>query len=246
MKGIIIMGSAASGKTWFEERMFHNMDFQEPKMWFREDPDDFVESENSEFYNNPLAASKFIYDTVIPHRISNKWNFVLQNTGANVNTLRKIIETPNYQFKIVVVYCNPIISFKRNFSRERKLPKQIVLENWLKVYSNIEEYVSIVGSNNIYIYESEYTDDEENLIKYYNNKSYGFYEFISTVTKDIDTTSSFKKEGKEYSLEEHNKKIKQFKDICGKVGDKYSDMIKNIYDKFKNETHILKEISKWI
>jgi hypothetical protein len=48
-KGIIIIGSVGSGKSHFEEELCRWTDFQEPEMYNRLDPDDWVENEISEF-----------------------------------------------------------------------------------------------------------------------------------------------------------------------------------------------------
>jgi adenylate kinase family enzyme len=250
-KGIIILGSVGSGKSYFEEELYRWTDFQEPKMFNRLDPDIWVENKDHEFYNNPLKASNYMYKTVIPNIMELPMNFILQNTGANIDTLRKIIDNQRYQFKIVIIYCNPIIAFLRNFSRERKVPKHVVLENWLKVYSQIEEYIKLVGDSNIYIYETEYTEKEQNIIYSWEDLPFSFYNFINTIFPDLNLNlnSTFKKEGKEYTLEEYNKKIQQFKDICIKIEDKLKDFeIKNNYLKpvGLDKIYIKEEIDKWI
>lgn len=236
-KGIIIIGSVGSGKTYFEEGLCREADFQEPEMYNRLNPDDWVENENNEFYNNPLAASNYMYKTVIPNIMELRMNFILQNTGANVKTLRKIIDDINYQFKIVVVYCNPIIAFKRNFSRERKIPKQIVLENWLKVYSNIEEYASIIGPDNIYIYETEYTNEELEIL----NKKGGWY---ISIVKELKTDSTFKKEHTRYSEEQIKQKQEKFKNIQYKIDSNIQSIENQLLD--MNRDNIIEQIIEWI
>ena len=239
-KGIIILGSVGSGKSHFEEELWRWTDFMEPELFNRLDPDIWVEDEDSEFYNNPLKASNHIYKTVIPNIMELSMNFILQNTGANIDTLRKIIDNQHYQFKIVVIHCNPIIAFLRNFSRERKVPKQIVLENWLKIYSKIEEYIELVGNNNIYIYETEYTTEEQEILNNYSS----IYSEIRLM--NIEQDSSFRKEDKIYTSEELGKKELKYVQTLQELDNKYNIINNFIKDKLNSDKFIKEEIDKWI
>jgi adenylate kinase family enzyme len=244
-KSIIILGSAGSGKSHFEEELYKWTDFQEPRMFNRLNPDDWVENENHEFYNNPLGASNYLYKTVIPNIMEIPMDFILQNTGSNQKTLRKIIDTPNYQFKAVVVYCNPIIAFLRNFSRERKLPKQVLLENWLKVYSQIKDYQDMFGIDNIYVYETEYTQEEEQLI-YENN----FFSTPSTVINFLETkndyTSSFKKESTIYTPKQEELRSERWNLLLDKIDKNLSKLYIPVDDNKEDANYIKEELNKWI
>lgn len=239
-KGIIILGSIGSGKSHFEEELCRWTDFQEPEMFNRLDPDNWVENEDHEFYNNPLKASNYMYKTVIPNIMELPMNFILQNTGANINTLHKIIDNQHYQFKIVIVYCNPIISFIRNFSRERKVPKQIVLENWLKVYSQLEEYIKLVGNDNIYIYETEYTPEEQTYLNNY-----------SSIKEVLDNNpgayhSTFRVYDKEYSKKEIELKINKLNTIIDKIDNIIPNITEFVKSNDVSKEFIKKELNKWI
>lgn len=241
-KGIVIIGAPGSGKTYFEEELYKWTDFQEPRMFFRDNVDDLVENEDGEFYNNPLKASTFMYKTIIPNQQELGWNFILQSTGANVNTLRKIIEYPNYEFKIIVIYCNPIIAFLRNFSRERKLPKEIVLNRWLEVYSNIQEYINMLGKDNIYIYGTEYTEEELNIV----NKKHGWYTSCYKTLKDFDKSSSFIKNKTNYIPKEIESKQEKFHKLLEEVDSKIQK-IENQFIDFDLDKKIIKDnIAEWI
>jgi hypothetical protein len=242
-KGIIILGSAASGKSYFEKELYDYLYNIKYKHEFRVNPDFYVEDEDSKFYNNPIAASNYVYKTIIPEIIELNSNFILQNTGANTKTLRKIIDTPNYQFKAVVVYCNPIIAFIRNFSRERKLPKQILLENWLKVYSQIKDYQDIFGEDNIYIYETEYTPEEITILSFYNT----FNNFLINNPGAYDST--FKKIGTNYSKEELLKRELKLNGLITQVDNKLKDFNKNnnfLTPVGVSKEYIKEELNKWI
>lgn len=241
-KGILIMGSPASGKTQFEEELCRWDDFQEPEIWGRLDPDIWVENEDSEFYNNPLKASNYLYKTILPNQMDEGWNFILQTVGSNTKTLRKIIDYKQYQYKVIIVYCNPIIAFKRNFSRDRRIPKQVLLERWLQVYSQIDEYINMFGKDNIYVYETEYTQEEEKLI-YENN----FNTSVKDTLKDVVVESSFRTDTTHYTVEQiiekQNKFIKLLEEIDSKLYDIQSTLFDKDLDKFKEE--LLQDLSEW-
>ncbi len=241
-KGIIILGAPASGKSYFENELVKTGIFNGFQFW---NQDIWVEDPRTEYYNNPLKAGKHLNEVVLPDIMSRGNNFLLDITGSNLNTLRKIIDTPNYQFKAVIVYVNPIIAFIRNFSRERKLPKQILLENWLKVYSQIKDYQDMFGVDNIYIYETEYTEEEERLI-YENN----FFSTPSTVIKYLETkneyTSSFRKESTKYTPEQEELRSEKWGLILDKIDKNLSELYLPIDDKKEDINFIKEELNKWI
>ena len=234
-KGIIILGAPASGKSTLIKEL--DLPFKIVN------PDFMVEDPQSNYYNNPLGASNIINKVILPGVINDNKNFILDTTGSNINTMRKITETPNYQFKAVIIYVNPIIAFIRNFSRQRKLPKQVLLENWLKVYSQIKDYQDMFGVDNIYIYETEYTQEEKDILLK--------YEYLEEYLKHNpgDYTSSFKKETTIYTPEQIVKKEKQFLKIIDKVQGIWNiDIIQNNFLP-QNEVEIediKEELNKWI
>jgi len=242
-KGIIIMGSPASGKTQFEEELCRWTDFQEPEMWFRNDPDVWVENEDSEFYNNPLKASNYLYKTILPNQMDEGWNFILQTVGSNMNTLRKIIDYKQYQWKVIIVYCNPIIAFKRNFSRDRRIPKQVLLERWLQVYSQIDEYINMFGEDNIYVYETEYTKEEQHLVDVFESGN----TTVECELQNIQVESSFRTETTSYTVEQILEKGNKFKLLLGEIDSKINSIEDKIDDSslFYRKKQILQEIAEW-
>jgi len=238
-KGILIMGSPASGKTQFEEELCRWDDFQEPEIWGRLDPDIWVENEDSEFYNNPLKASNYLYKTILPNQMDEGWNFILQTVGSNTNTLRKIIDYKQYQWKVIIVYCNPIIAFKRNFSRDRRIPKQVLLDRWLQVYSQIDEYINMFGRDNIYVYETEYTPYEELILDGQLS--------VKDELKCLDVESSFRADTTHYTVEQIIEKQSKFIKLLEEIDSKIQ-FIENKIDTsclFYRKKQILQEISEW-
>jgi predicted kinase len=213
-KCIIVLGSAGSGKTTLLKQLHEKYDVFGYFKWVN--IDFFVEQEEHEFYNNPLKASNHVKKVVIPSLISYGKNFIWDCTGANIKPIQKLIEdNPQYEFKIIIHYCEPVTCYLRNLNRKRTLPKQVVIENWLKVYSQIRDYTKLVGTDNIYIHESDYTNDELDMVSDYQ------HDYILDHSKDNDTTSSFKKEDTVYSKEELNKKQQKFITILNKLKEEY-------------------------
>ena len=81
---------------------------------------------------------------------------------------------------MIMVYTNPIVSFLRNFKRERKVPTVGVLSSWNNVYKNIETYKKMFG-NNFYLVETGTSSEENQFIKdfqsaYKSNRLKEFFE----------------------------------------------------------------------
>lgn len=236
-KGLTILGSAASGKTTLLKDIYPII--RETFQTWNQDM--WVEDPKSDYYNNPLKAAKHLNEVVLPDVMSWGNNFVLDTTGSNLKTLRKIIDHPNYQFKAVVVYVNPIIAFIRNFSRERKLPRQVLLENWLKVYSQINDYREMFGEGNIYILETDYSSDEEFII---NQLQMGRKSF-SQILDGKDYNSSFKKDSTQYTPEQIIEKDRKFDELLDKVEKEWISVEENIKST-DNKQDIIKELKEWI
>lgn len=240
-KGLIIMGAPASGKSIFFKNSlsnlgeFHHLNFQ---YW---NQDLWVENLKSEYYNNPLKASKHLYGTVLPDIMSRGNNFILDTTGSNINTLRKTIDNKQYQFKAILVYCNPIIAFKRNFSRERRLPKQVLMDLWLRVYSQIDEYINMFGEDNIYVYETEYTEEEEFIIYRY---KHGRSSILSEL-KDLDVESSFRKDTTNYTVEQILEKQTKFINILEEIDDNFLKIEYGLHQHNSPKQIILQLIQEW-
>ena len=241
-KGIIVIGSAGSGKTTFLEELYKNNNEFEYVKWIN--PDFYVEDKGHEFYNNPLAASRYIKKEIFPLILSDERDFIFDTTGANLKTIKKLIDdNPSYEFKIVMIYCHPATVFNRNILRKRTLPRTILLENWHKVYSQVTEYEKLIKSGDMYIWDG-YSNIEE--LELNNSSLYHISNIIKTINNKYDTTSSFKKKSTTYTEEEINKKEEQFIRVLDKIDEDYNKIYSSIKELEKSKEEIHDLLIKWI
>ena len=137
---------------------------------------------------------------------------------------------------MIMVYAHPIVSFLRNYKRERKVPAVGVLGTWANVYNLIEDYKNIFGDKFILVNSPASTPEEfkeiENFEKAYNagNLKKYFDELLSTG----EFQSTFRKDDDNLSPEEKVKKEKQrakTKEMLGQNIDKISNTYKDIQSK---------------
>ena len=151
-KMIIMSGGAGAGKSTLLNTL-------KPQLSGFEiiNPDKYVEDKDSPMYNNLTKASNQVDDTDVPAAIQDKKNFVWDTTASNAAKMlggeykRKqvpgMLNVGDYDHLMIMVYAHPIVSFIRNFERERKVPKVGVLSTWNNVYGNIDRYKSKLGDN---------------------------------------------------------------------------------------------------
>lgn len=215
-KMIVMAGGAGVGKSTLINK-FKNFlpDFE------LINPDKYVEDKNHPFYNNLSKSSNQVDDKDVPSAISQNKNFIWDTTASNPNKMlggtyrRKevegILNNDDYDVLMVMVYAHPIVSFLRNFKRDRKVPKLGVLNTWNNVYGNINRYKSALGDNLI-LYQSptdEYKEEIEEFNKAVAQDDLEGY-FTNLISQDPDKyISTFRKDDSNLSPEELAKKEKQ-------------------------------------
>jgi predicted kinase len=152
-KMIIMAGGAGSGKS----TLINKIKSSAPGFEII-NPDKYVEDKDSPIYNNLMQASMQVDDKDVPDALANHKSFIWDTTASNANKLfgglyrRKevpglINQHPDYDVMMIMVYAHPIVSFLRNFKRERKVPKMAVLSTWNSVYGSIDTYKAKLGDN---------------------------------------------------------------------------------------------------
>jgi hypothetical protein len=241
-KAIIMAGGASVGKSTVLKSIdpiikdFDNLN-----------ADKYVEDKDSPMYGNLAAAASQVKKQDLPNAIKNQKNLVYDTTAANLSTLQPILDELNsngYETMMIMVYAHPIVSFLRNFKRERKVPAVGVLGTWANVYNLLDEYKNIFGDKFVLVnspsgpeeqkeianFEQAYQDGK--LPEYFNNLlSTG--EFASTFKKDDSTLSPEEKEATRKTLEKNIEKIATtYGDIQSKLDPIDSKELPNIVKNF--------------
>jgi predicted kinase len=221
-KAIIMAGGAGAGKSTFVKQIRSDLKNQG---WIELNADKYVEDKDSPMYNNLAKASIQIDKKDLPDTIQSGKNFLYDTTGTNVERITNIKDS-GYNIMMVMVYTNPIVSFLRNFSRERKVPTVGVLSSWNNVYKNIDTYKKMFGDN-FYLVETGMSNDEQKMVAEFEKayKSNKLKEFFEQLLSSGQFKSTFKKDPtKQKSPEE----ISKSKALVDKQIDILSDQFENI------------------
>lgn len=236
-KAIIMAGGASVGKSTILKSL-------EPilKNFTNLNADNYVEDKNSPLYNNLAAASSKIRKEDLPNAINNKQNIIYDTTASNLKNMVPIfdeLKDAGYETIMIMVYAHPIISFLRNFKRERKVPAVGVLGTWVNTYNLIEDYKNIFGDKFILVVTPPSTIEEKQAIENFNlalkkGKLSSFFEnllstgeFASTFRKNIDFSTLSPDDIKK--LEASKEKTKKNLDVnIEKISDTFEQIQKNI------------------
>jgi len=156
---------------------------------------------------NLTQASAQVDNKDVPAAVDSAENFIWDTTASSAAKMvgglfrRKqvpgLLNNETYDFMMIMVYADPMVSFLRNFQRERRVPKVAVLSTWNKVYGNIGAYSSKLG-NNFMMYQAPVQDAE--------------------IKKEVEAFEAAHKAGK---LKEY------FTDLLEKGGDRFSSSFKS-------------------
>ena len=259
-KMIIMAGAAGSGKS----TLISKIESATPGFEII-NPDKYVEDKDSPMYNNLMQSSMQVDDKDVPDALANHKSFIWDTTASNANKLfgglykRKEVpgllnQHPDYDVMMIMVYAHPIVSFLRNFKRERRVPRVGVISTWNSVYGNIDTYKSKLGDNFV-MYQAP--DDE------YQNEIIGFneavkqgklYDWLEELTsKDPDQFKSTlgnkppepttpeeqakKDKAKEKSTEVYKQQVEQLEREFTNINDKIKNSVlseQDIISKVKN------------
>ena len=259
-KMIIMAGAAGSGKS----TLISKIKSATPGFEII-NPDKYVEDKDSPMYNNLMQSSMQVDDKDVPDALANHKSFIWDTTASNANKLfgglykRKevpglINQHPDYDVMMIMVYAHPIVSFLRNFKRERRVPRIGVISTWNSVYGNIDTYKSKLGDNFI-MYQAP-DDEYQNEINDFNEavKQGKLYDWLEELTsKDPDQFRSTlgnkppepttpeeqakKDKAKEKSTEIYKQQVEQLEREFTNINDKIKNSVlseQDIVSKVKN------------
>ena len=259
-KMIIMAGAAGSGKS----TLISKIKSATPGFEII-NPDKYVEDKDSPMYNNLMQSSIQVDDKDVPDALANHKSFIWDTTASNANKLfgglykRKEIpgllnQHPDYDVMMIMVYAHPIVSFLRNFKRERRVPRVVVISTWNSVYGNIDTYKSKLGDNFI-MYQAP-DDEYQTEINDFNEavKQGRLYDWLEELTsKDPDQFRSTlgnkppepttpeeqakKDKAKEKSTEIYKQQVEQLERDFTNINDKIKNSVlseQDIVSKVKN------------
>jgi predicted kinase len=229
-KAIVMSGGAGAGKSTFVKQIKSNL---QKAGWEELNADKYVEDQDSAMYNNLAKASSQIEKVDLPNAVKSGKSFIYDTTGTNTARVQNIADS-GYDVMMIMVYTNPIVSFMRNFKRERKVPTVGVLSSWNKVYKNISTYKNMFG-NNFYLVDTGVTPEEQKMVDQFQAayKSGKLKEFFEKLLSSGQFKSTFRKEpGKEKSPEE----IAKSKQLV----DTQIDILADQFDEIENQVEELK------
>jgi predicted kinase len=259
-KMIIMAGAAGSGKS----TLISKIESATPGFEII-NPDKYVEDKDSPMYNNLMQSSMQVDDKDVPDDLANHKSFIWDTTASNANKLfgglykRKEVpgllnQHPDYDVMMIMVYAHPIVSFLRNFKRERRVPRIGVISTWNSVYGNINTYKSKLGDNFI-MYQAP-DDEYQTEINEFNEavKQGRLYDWLEELTsKDPDQFKSTlgnkppepttpeeqakKDKAKEKSTEIYKQQVEQLEREFTNINDKIKNSVlseQDIVSKVKN------------
>ena len=259
-KMIIMAGAAGSGKS----TLISKIESATPGFEII-NPDKYVEDKDSPMYNNLMQSSMQVDDKDVPDALANHKSFIWDTTASNTAKLfgglyrRKEVpgllnQHPDYDVMMIMVYAHPIVSFLRNFKRERRVPRIGVISTWNSVYGNIDTYKSKLGDNFI-MYQAP-DDEYQTEINDFNEavKQGRLYDWLEELTsKDPDQFRSTlgnkppepttpeeqakKDKAKEKSTEIYKQQVEQLEREFTNINDKIKNSVlseQDIVSKVKN------------
>jgi len=271
-KMIIMAGGAGSGKTTFvkgnEKKAIDGLvhSIPELKNFKYLNPDTYIEDKDSPMYNSLTKASQQIDDVDVPKNIEAKNNFIWDTTASNTAKMvggeykRKqtpgILNTPDYDKMMIMVYAHPIVSFLENFKRERKVPKIGILSTWNNVYGNIEAFERKLCDNFI-MYEAPTNQFYQKEIDQFNEavRQGKLYEFLENIVAENPEQfiSTFKKSDEPLSPEEKQKRKlaaeksrELYKGYVNKLEQEFLAIDEKIKNSSKTREEIIQKIKTFI
>ena len=265
-------GGAGSGKTTFvkgnEKKAIDGLVHSIPELKNFEylNPDTYIEDKNSPMYNSLTKASQQIDDVDVPKNIEAKNNFIWDTTASNAAKMvggeykhkqtPGVLNTPDYDKMMIMVYAHPIVSFLENFKRERKVPKIGILSTWNNVYGNIEAFEKKLGDNFI-MYEAPTNQFYQKEIDQFNEavRQGKLYEFLENIVAENPEQfiSTFKKSDEPLSPEEKQKRKlaaeksrELYKGYVNKLEQEFLAIDEKIKNSAKTREEIIQKIKTFI
>lgn len=207
-KAIIMAGAVASGKSTVIKAI-------QPMVeeFTVLNPDKYVEDKSSPMHGNLAAANSQVVKKDLPSSIENKQNLIYDTTASNLKSLTPTLDnmkSKGYEIIMIMVYAHPIISFLRNFKRERKVPAVGVIGTWTNVYLLMGEYKKMFGDRFMLVASPPSTQEEADKVEEFTQayENGNLKSFFMDMINSGEYESSFRKSDDGLSPEELEKREK--------------------------------------
>ena len=229
-KAILMAGGAGAGKSTIVNQLKPDL---QKNGWLQLNADNYVEDKDGPMYNNLAKASNYVEKVDLPKAINSGDNFLYDTTASNPGKIQKVRDSVGDSI-MIMVYTNPVVSFYRNFKRERKVPTIGVLSSWNSVYKNISTYKSMFGDNFL-LSQSEISPAEQKLTSEFEKafKSNKLKEFFKELLITGEFKSTFRKDPTKQKTPEELAKSKE-------LVDKQIDILANHFDEIEKQVEELK------
>lgn len=224
-KAIVMAGGAGAGKSYFVRQIRPELN---KAGWVELNADKYVEDKEGPMYNNLAKASNQIDKVDLPNTIESGKNFIYDTTATNVQRISGIKES-GYDVMMIMIYTNPIVSFLRNFKRERKVPTVGVLSSWNNIYKNIGTYKKMFGDS-FYLVQTEMSSEESKMVDEFQKayKSGKLKEFFEDLLSSGQFKSTFRKDPTKQKSPEELAKSKE-------LVDKQIDILSSQFDTIEKQ-----------
>ena len=224
-KAIVMAGGAGAGKSYFVRQIRPELN---KAGWVELNADKYVEDKEGPMYNNLAKASNQIDKVDLPNTIESGKNFIYDTTATNVQRISGIKES-GYDVMMIMIYTNPIVSFLRNFKRERKVPTVGVLSSWNNIYKNIDTYKKMFGDN-FYLVQTDMSSEESKMVDDFQKayKSGKLKEFFEELLSSGQFKSTFRKDPTKQKSPEELAKSKE-------LVDKQIDILSSQFDTIEKQ-----------
>ena len=224
-KAIVMAGGAGAGKSYFVRQIRPELN---KAGWIELNADKYVEDKEGPMYNNLAKASNQIDKVDLPKTIQSGKNFIYDTTATNIQRISGIKEA-GYDVMMIMIYTNPIVSFLRNFKRERKVPTVGVLSSWNNIYKNIDTYKKMFGDN-FYLVQTEMSGEESKMVDQFQKayKSDKLKEFFEELLSSGQFKSTFRKDPTKQKSPEELAKSKE-------LVDKQIDILSSQFDTIEKQ-----------
>lgn len=117
--------------------------------------------------------SKTVRDSALKNYINGRLGILIDGTGKDyggISRQKQKLESVGYDCFMVFVNTDLDVALRRNQTRERKLPSELVKSSWQAVQNNMGKFQGLFGASNMLIVDNSEYKEFSNIVKKGANK----------------------------------------------------------------------------